>query len=251
YVPDEATEAMRDLERAREDAKNAERVARHQLGKFLLRHGRRFEGKTAWTRKHLDWIRKQHFEEQAQQRVLIDYLKSVEDATARVIRLTKDIGDLVGGWSLAPLVTALQAMRGVQLITAVTIAAELGNLTRFQTAPEMMSYLGLVPSEHSSGEGKRRGRITRTGNGHVRRVMIEAAWAYRFAPSMSQAIRARNADVSEEVAKIAWTAQVRIHGRYRKLLGRGEDNRKVITALARELTGFVWSIGRQSKLLAS
>jgi transposase len=251
-VPEEATEAMRDLERAREDAKNLERTVRHQLLKFLLRNGRRYtEGRVAWTGIHLAWIRKQHFSQEAQQHVLNDYLKAVEDATERVDHLTKDIGDLVGNWTLGPLVKALQAFRGIQLITAVTIAAELGDLTRFQTAPKLMSYLGLVPSEHSSGEGRHRGRITRTGNGHVRRVMIEAAWAYRYRPSMSHAIRARSQGVSSEVQRIAWAAQWRLHSRYCKLMGRGKDKRKVVAALARELTGFVWAVGRQPRLLAA
>jgi transposase len=251
YVPDEATEAMRDLERARDDAKKAERVSRQQLGKFLLRHGRLYEGKSTWTPTHLDWVRKQKFDQAAQQRVLIDHIKTVEDNTERVSRLTRDIGELVESWSRAPLVKALQALRGVQLITAVTIAAELGELARFKSAPELMGYLGLVPSEHSSGEGKRRGRITRTGNGHVRRVLVESAWAYRFRPSMSWAIRKRNEGVAPGVKKIAWKAQQRLHGRYQKLMARGKGKQKTVIAVARELAGFIWSIGRQEQLLAS
>jgi transposase len=250
YVPEPATEAIRDLERARDDAKKVERVCRQQLGKFLLRHGRRYDGKSAWTAKHLEWVRKQQFEHEAQQRVVVDNLKAVEDAGERVNRLTKDIAELVESWSLAPLVKALQALRGVQLVTAVIIAAELGDLARFNTAPELMGYLGLVPSEHSSGESKRRGRITRTGNGHVRRVLVEAAWAYRYRPSMSIAIRKRNEGVAPEVKKIAWKAQQRLHGRYQKLMGRGKTKQKTVVAVARELAGFIWSIGHQKQLLA-
>lgn len=251
YVPTSETEAIRDLERSRDDAKKAERVARHQLGKFLLRHGRRYEGKSAWTATHLDWVRKQQFEQPAHQRVLVDYLKTVEDNTARVTRLTKDIAELVEGWSLAPLVKALQAFRGVQLVTAVVIAAELGDLKRFASAPELMGYLGLVPSEHSSGESKKRGRITRTGNGHVRRVLVEAAWSYRYRPSMSYEIRRRNEGVAEGVKKISWKAQQRLHGRYQKLMGRGKTKQKTVVAVARELAGFIWAIGREEQLLAS
>ncbi|HVR07348.1 MAG TPA: IS110 family transposase [Thermoanaerobaculia bacterium] len=251
YVPSQATEAMRDLERSRDDAKKAERVARQQLGKFLLRQGRRYDGKSAWTAKHLEWIRAQHFDQQAQERVLVDYLKAVEDGAERVNRLTKDIAELVESWSLAPLVKALQAFRGVQMVTAVIIAAELADLTRFKSAPELMGYLGLVPSEHSSGESKRRGRITRTGNGHVRRVLVEAAWAYRYRPSMSDEIRKRNEGVAPEVKKIAWKAQQRLHGRYQKLMGRGKTKQKTVVAVARELAGFIWSVGRQTQLLAS
>jgi transposase len=251
YVPTSETEAIRDLERSRDDAKKAERVARHQLGKFLLRQGRRYEGKSAWTATHLEWIRKQQFEQPAHQRVLVDYLKTVEDNTERVTRLTKDIAELVEAWSLAPLVKALQALRGVQMVTAVVIAAELGDLKRFATAPELMGFLGLVPSEHSSGESKQRGRITRTGNGHVRRVLVEAAWSYRYRPSMSYEIRRRNEGVADGVKKICWKAQQRLHGRYQKLMGRGKTKQKTVVAIARELAGFIWAVGREEKLLAS
>jgi len=244
YVPEADTEAMRDLERTRDDAKKAERAARHQLGKFLLRHGRIYPGKTAWTAKHLDWIRSQPFEQEAQRRVLIDYQHAVEEATARVERLTKDIEELVEGWALKPLVKALQALRGVQLTTAVVIAAELGDLRRFATAPQLMAYLGLVPSEHSSGESRRRGGITKAGNAHVRRALVESAWSYRFRPALSRAIRERGKDASPQVQSISWKAQQRLHRRYARMMGRGLSKQKTVTAIARELAGFVWAIGR-------
>jgi transposase len=149
------------------------------------------------------------------------------------------------------LVKSLQALRGVRLVTAVIIAAELGDISRFKSAPQLMAYLGLVPSEHSSGETKQRGRITRTGNGHVRRVLVEAAWAYRFRPSMSTAIGEWNADVPRPIRDIAWKAQERLHQRYARMSGRGVRNQKTVTAIARELTGFVWAIGEaQQKLVA-
>jgi transposase len=251
HVPDAATEAMRDLERARDAAKRAERAARHQLGKFLLRHGRRYPGKTAWTRMHLSWIRAQTFEHEAQQRVLEDYLKAVEDQRERVDRLTKSVVELVETWTLKPLVKALQALRGVKVISAVILAAELGDLMRFETAPQLMGYLGLVPSERSSGETRQQGRITRAGNGHARRILIEAAWGYRYRARMSKAIRARSRGVSEEVQRIAWRAQERLCARYRKLTGRGKHKNKTVAAIARELAGFVWAIGHQPTLLAS
>jgi transposase len=251
HVPEAATEAMRDLERSRDDAKRAERTARHQLSKFLLRHGRRYDGKTAWTGKHLDWMRGQVFEHEAHNRVLVDYVQAVENATARVERLTKDIVELVESWSLRPLVKALQALRGVQIISAVILAAELGDFARFASAPALMAYLGLVPSEHSSGETTKRGRITRTGNGHVRRILVESAWSYRHRPTMSCEIRKRNEGVAPGVQAIAWKAQHRLNSRYRKLLGRGKNKQQTVTALARELAGFVWSIARQPQLLAS
>jgi transposase len=251
YVPDEATEALRDLERARDDAKCAERVARHQLSKFLLRHGRRFSAGGEWTQKHLAWIRTQKFAHEAQQRVLGDYLKTVEDATARVEALTKDIAELVETTALAPLVKALQALRGVRLVTAVTIAAELGDLKRFATPRQLMAFLGLVPSEHSSGESKRRGHITRTGNTHVRRVLVEAAWSYQFRPNMSQEIRKRNEGVAPGVQRIAWQAQQRLHKRLVALTRKGKNTKKAIIAVARELAGFVWAIGQEEELLAA
>jgi transposase len=251
HVPDAATEAMRDLERCRDDAKRAERTARHQLSKYLLRHGRIYDGKSAWTGMHLDWVRRQVFEHEAQNRVLVDCVHAVESATARVERLTKDIVALVESWSLRPLVKALQALRGVQVVSAVILAAELGDFARFASAPALMAYLGLVPSEHSSGETQKRGRITRTGNGHVRRILVESAWSYRHRPAMSWAIRKRNEGVAPGVQAIAWKAQHRLHGRYKRLLGRGKNKQQTITALARELAGFVWSIARQPQLLES
>jgi transposase len=251
HVPDAATEAMRDLERCRDDAKRAERTARHQLSKFLLRHGRIYQGKTAWTGMHLDWVRGQVFEHEAHNRVLVESVQTVDNATARVARLTKDIVELVESWSLRPLVKALQALRGVQVVTAVVLAAELGDFARFASAPALMAYLGLVPSEHSSGETHKRGRITRTGNGHVRRILVESAWSYRHRPAMSPEIRRRNEGVAPAVQAIAWKAQHRLHGRYKKLLGRGKNKQQTVTALARELAGFVWSIARQPQLLAS
>lgn len=250
YVPDEATEAMRDLERARDDAKCAERTARQQLGKFLLRHGRKYPGKTTWTKAHLDWIRGQRFEHEAQNRVLVDHLKAVEDGAARVDSLTQSIADLVGSWSRAPLVTALQSLRGISLVSAVVLAAELGDLRRFRKATELMGYLGLVPSEHSSGDSKRQGRITRTGNGHARRIAVEGAWAYRHRPAVTRRIRERSDEASPVVKAIAWKAQERLCSRYRKLQAKGKSKQRTIVAIARELAGFIWAIGQQVELAA-
>lgn len=251
HVPDEETEAIRDLERARDDAKRAERVCRHQLSKFLLRHGCRYNDGKAWTKRHLEWVRRQAFAHEAQNRVLADYLKAVEDVAARIERLTKDIASLVETWSMAPIVKALQAMRGVQLITAVTLAAEIGDFRRFASAPQFMAFLGLVPSEYSSGDTKRRGSITRSGNTHVRKTLVEAAWAYRLRPSMSRTIRIRNEGVSDGVKAIAWKAQHRLHDRYVKLLARGKSKQRTIVAVARELAGFVWSLANENELLAA
>jgi transposase len=250
HVLDPATEAIRDLERARDDAKRAERAARHQLSKFLLRHGRWFEGRSTWGPSHLAWLAKQQFDDKAHQDVMNDYREAVEMATARVDRLTARLAERVASWKKAPLVTALQALRGVDLVSAATLVAEVGDFRRFASASELMSFVGLVPSEHSSGGSRRQGRITRTGNGHVRRILVESAWHYRRQPRMSKAIRARNDRVSAPVRAIAWKAQHRLHKRLSRLLERGKPATRAVTAVARELAGFVWAIAREEVLVA-
>jgi transposase len=250
HVPDDAVEAVRDLERARGAAKCAERTARHQLSKFLLRHDRHWDG-SAWTRKHLDWIRTQKFEHAAQREVLADYVKMVEDLKERVDKLTAALEKLVQDTVLAPLVKALQAFRGISLVSAVTIAAEVGgNLRRFQTAGQFMSYVGLTPSEDSTGKRRRQGAITRCGNGHLRRILVEAAWHYRHMPAMSQELRRRNRGVAEGVRRIAWETQKRLHKRLYHLIQAGKGSQKAVVALARELAGFIWSVGQEEALLA-
>ena len=250
HVPDEATEALRDLERAREDAKRAEQVARHQLAKFLLRHGRRYEGKLNWNTAHLAWIGKQQFAQPSQQPVLTDYLVAVEQATERVRRLTAALTEQAAAWRLFPLVQALQALRGIELVSAVTIVAEVEDFARFAQAKDLMAYVGLVPSEHSSGASRRQGRVTRTGNGRVRRILVEAAWCYRFRPRLSKTIGKRNELVAPGVRKIAWKAQQRLHGRLLRLTQRGKAKQQAVTAVARELAGFIWAIAREPALLA-
>jgi len=250
YVPDEVSETVRDLTRARFDAKKAERTARQQLGHFLLRHGERYSGRTNWTSTHLDWIRFRRYPHEAQQRVVVDYLQTVEEAGKRVHRLEADIVELVRTWSLFPMIQALQALRGVSVITAATIAAELGDLSRFESAGQLMAYVGLVPSEHSSGERRRQGRLTRTGNSNARWVVVEAAWSYRFSPKMSREIRQRNEVVSPEVKRIAWRAQERLHRKYVRMLARGKNKQQAAAAVARELLGFLWAIAREPRLLA-
>lgn len=243
-IPEAETEAMRDLERARDDAKNAERTVRHQLDKFLLRYGRIWS-RTKWTRLHWSWIKQQAFPADAQRRVLADCIRAVEEATARVERLEKDIEEAVETWSLAPLVRALQALRGVRMITAVILAAEIGNFARFSTPRQLMSYLGQVPSEDSSGQRRHQGRITRTGNSHARRILTEAAWNYRFCPRPSRAIVKRRESLSREVVAIAEKAEQRLSRRYQHLVNRGKSSPKAVTAVARELAGFVWAIARE------
>ena len=249
WVPDAEHEALRDLVRAREAAKQDQLRARHRLGKFLLRHGRRTpSGIKVWTQKHLDWIKEQvHFEQAAQEYTLLDYLHEVEHVAGRIRRLEQAIEEAV---KLAPprmqeVVRALQALRGIAQISAVTIVAELGEISRFGRARQLMGYSGAVSSEHSSGRRMERGPITKTGNAHLRRIVIEAAWSYRHRPGYGWALRKRQEGLSEEVKEIAWKAQHRLHKRYRNLLGAGKDKQKVITAIGRELLGFIWAIGVQ------
>lgn len=243
WVPDAEQEAMRDLTRAREDMKAMELKARQRLGAFLLRHGRVYaEGKSRWTQAHFRWLEAQRFDSPIQQQVFEDYVDAVRDAQRRVAALEGQMRQALGAWSLAPVVEGLMALRGVGLITAMTVLAELGDLTRFDSPRQLMAYLGVVPSEHSSGASRRQGAITKTGNGHVRRVLVEAAWAYRFPPRRTAEIARRAERTTPAVQAIAWYAQKRLCARYRGLLEAGKNTKQVTTAIARELAGFLWAI---------
>lgn len=244
WVPDEPTEAMRDLTRAREDAKYAETRARQRLNAFLLRRGRLYTGKTRWSRSHLRWIRQQSFSHPGQQFCLEEYLEAVEEAGRRVARFDEQIRQLTEAWSRAPVVKALMAHRGVSLLTAATTVAELGDLTRFDRPRQLMGFIGLVPSLDSSGVRHRSGAITKTGNAHVRRCLAEAAWAYRHPARRSDVLRRRAEGQSKEVREIAWRGQLRLCGRFRRLRARGKQHNKVVTAIARELVGFLWATAR-------
>jgi transposase len=246
WVPDAAHEALRDLVRAREAAKKDQLRARHRLGKFLLRHGRRPPKETkAWGVRHWEWIEGVHFEQPAQEATLVDYKNEVDHARARIERLERAIDEAVNLMpeKMRAVVEALQTLRGVAKLTAVTIVAEIGELSRFKRAPQLMGYAGIVSREDSSGERVHRGAITKTGNAHLRRVIGEAAWAYQRGPAVSTALKKRQEGQSEEVKAIAWKAQDRLCRRYRRLVSRGKVHQKVITAVGRELLGFVWAIG--------
>ncbi len=254
WVPDAAHEALRDLVRAREAAKTDQMRARHRLSKFLLRHGRRPDKKmSTWLTGYMAWLRGQQFEPYALQATFVDYLAEVDHATARVARLEKAIDQAIAEApaSIKAVVEALQALRGVARLSAVTVAVEVGSLSRFERPRQLMGYSGLVPSEHSSGASAHRGGITKTGNAHLRRVLLEAAWAYRHRPAMYGTLRRRQQDLSEEVKAIAWKAQHRLNLRYRRLAARGKVHHQVITAVARELLGFVWAIGVQVEQTAA
>jgi transposase len=244
-VPSEEREAVRDLERSRDDAKRAERVARQQLSKFLLRHDVRWEEGKNWTLKHLAWLRRLRLEDEVLQVVLEDYLHAVENATERVERLTNLLEEKILASSLAPLVRGLQVLRGVGMVTAATIAAEIGDFRRFGTAKQFMAYVGLTPSEDSSGDRIRRGSITKCGNSHVRRLLVESAQHYRRRPAISRELRQRSSDQPEALRQIGWEAQKRLHRRLQALTARGKPGNKAIAAVARELAGFMWAIGRE------
>lgn len=253
WIPDEQTEAVRDLERTREDARLAERTARQQLLKFLLRHGCRFtHGKRNWTKMHWVWIRQQRFSHEASSRVLADYVQTAEQATARVQRLTQDLNELVEDWALAPLVQSFRAFHGVDLITAVGLAAEIGNFKRFQTAGQFMAFVGLVPSEHSSGGTRRQSGITKTGNRHVRRLLVEAAWQYfNAAPGVSPALQKRRQGVLPQVVAIADKARLRLRRKSFRMQQTRKSSKKITTALARELAGFLWAAACASEAATS
>jgi transposase len=243
-VPDPDDEAMRDLVRAREDAKSVERRAKQRTAAFLLRHGHRYPGKTTWGRGYWRWLRERAMPHPAQQIVLQEYLAAVQEATARVDRLTAQIRELLPQWRWEPVIRSLQALRGVSLLVAATVVAEIGDLSRFQNPRQLMAYLGLVPSEHSSGATVRRGGITKTGNGHARRVLVEAAWAYRLRARITRTLWQRLTGLPQPVCDLAWKAQIRLCGRYRRLLARGKAKNTIATAIARELAGFIWAIGK-------
>jgi transposase len=246
WVPDAAHEALRDLVRAREAAKKDQLRARHRLGKFLLRHGRRpSTPMNAWTQTHLTWVKTVHFEHAAQEATLLDYLHEVEHMADRLERLERAIDEAVktAPERMRAVIEALQALRGIALVSAVTIVAEVGELSRFTKPRQLMGYSGAVASEDSTGTRVRRGAITKTGNAHLRRVVIEAAWAYRYRPAVGATLRKRQAAASEEVKAIAWKAQHRLYARYRHLTARGKCKQETVTAIGRELLGFIWAIG--------
>ena len=244
WIPDAAHEAMRDLVRARATAGRVLSKARQHLQSFLLRHDQIYRGARAWTLAHRRWLTTVRFAHPAQQIVLQDYIHAVQDAEARLDRLTRQIEELLPNWSMAPVVTALQAMRGIALVVAVTVVAEVGDFRRFANARQLMAYLGLVPSEHSSGASIRRGGITKAGNALARRVLIEGAWTYRMPARVSRKLHDRNEGVSPVIRDIAWKGQIRLCSRYRRLAAAGKPKVVVTTAIAREMVGFIWAIAR-------
>jgi len=251
YVPHPEDEAMRDLLRAREAAVVAQRRAMQQLKSFLLRHGRNYgKGGRGWGPKFRRWLSEQRFEHSAQQLAFEEMIRAVEEGKARVERLTKAIRDHVEHWRLAPVVWALRSFRGIRLVVAATLVAELGDISRFDSPRQLMAFVGLVPSEHSSGGKVRRGPLTKDGNSHVRRAVGEAAWAYRLPARVGRTLVGRQRGVCEEVLQIAWKAQVRLHGRYVRMRARGKPKGVVVMAIARELMGFLWAAFQEVRMPA-
>jgi transposase len=244
WIPDEAQEALRDLTRAREDMKHLQRQAKQRLLSFLSRHGHRYNGRSRWTQAHWRWLEGIKFARPEQQIVLQEYIDTVQACSRRVASLDREVETAAHASPVWPVIEALMALRGISLLAAVTVVAELGDLARFANAPQLMAYLGLVPSEHSSGKRERRGGITKTGNGHVRRVLIEAAWTYRHAARKTAILQRRAERTPPEVQEIAWSAQKRLCQRFRNLMARGKLKNQVCTAIARELVGFIWAIGQ-------
>ncbi len=244
WVPDQAHEAMRDLVRARIAALDMVKRSRQHLQSFLLRHGRIYPGKSYWTKMHIEWIRRLTFEHPAHHVVIEENLAAIRDGAERQARLEQQIARLLPAWSLAPVVRAMQAMRGISEIAAVVLAAEIGDFSRFTHPRQLVSYLGLSPSEHSSGDHIRRGHFTKAGSRHARHMLIEGAWAYRMPARVGRKIACRQEGLSKETLDIAWKAQTRLCHRFRAMRARGKNQNLVMTAIAREVACFVWAIAR-------
>ncbi len=250
WVPDPAHEAMRDLIRSREVASKDVRQARQRIQGFLLRHGRRYVG-AVWKKRHRVWLGNQTFEHPAQQIAFQTYLNAMDQANDRKEAIEREIVALLPEWSLGPVVEALQALRGVALVIAAGVVAEVGDMRRFDNPRQLMAYLGLVPAEHSSGETRRLTGITKAGSVVARRLIVEAAWAYRMPAKIGQAMYQRQEALPMEIRDIAWKAQVRLCARYRRMLARRKKAPVVITAIARELVGFIWAIAHVAAPRAS
>ena len=247
YVPTEDDEALRDLVRAREDVKEDELRAKHRLTKFLLRNEiKPPQGTKKWTVKYWDWLNKLTFERSASRMAFQEYLQQLKEFQQRLKLLEREIEDQAKEGVHAPMIQTLMTLRGVAVITATSLAAEIGSFKRFQMAQQFMAYTGLVPSESSSGLSRKLGDITKTGNRHVRRLLIEAAWSYRYQPAVKGELKKRQKGQPTNILNISWKAQNRLHKKYFRLMGRGKESGKAITAIARELAGFVWAITNES-----
>ena len=245
YVPEPEDEAIRDLSRAREIAMKDLKDAIYQLKALLLRNNINYAGTANWSLKHLRWLTELVLPHPAQQIVLQEFIQTINERTARLERLDNELSHYVYQWRYYPVVKAIQAMRGVRLLVAAGVVAELGDLTRFDHPRKLMSYLGLVPSEHSSGGKRHIGAITKYGNGRARRLLVEGAHSYRYAANISTELQKRQEGLPKQIVDIAWKAQLRLCKRYKKLINKGKHYNLVVTAIAREMIAYIWAIAKQ------
>ncbi|MFG5379574.1 IS110 family transposase [Yoonia sp. R2-816] len=251
WTPDEEQEAMRDLIRTRKQAKDAVKVAKQQLLSFLLRHGLKYQNGKYWTQRHRRWLAElRRFSYPHQQLAFEELKRTIDQCEARVMTLDQAIDDAIPHWHFAPLVDALRALRGVNTTIAATVVAEIGDITRFDKPRQLMAWLGLVPSEHSSGNTTRRGRLTKTGNALARTMLVEAGWSYRHPPKEGHPYLKRSAHLPQEIRDIGWKAQTRLCKRFRHLSNAGKPQPRVLSTIARELAGFIWDIARKTPLPA-
>jgi transposase len=247
HVPKIEDEAIRDLSRAREDTLGDLKAAKLRLKSFLMRRGIYYTGRASWTPAHLRWLAEVVCPTPAQQIVFQEYVHTVSEHQERLTHLEAELREQVSSWKLFPFVSALQALRGVQFTVAVTTIAEVGDLTRFDNPRQLSAYLGLAPSEYSSGDKRRQGGITKTGNTHARRAIVEGAWAYRYPAKISRQIKERQENIPKHIQAIAWKAQLRLCKRFRRLTARGKNPNVAVTAVARELASFMWAITQEVK----
>ena len=244
HIPDAADEVIRDVCRARTDAVDTQSRTRQQLGAMLLRNGSHYTGKSRWSEAHMRYLRELVMPDPAQKIVLEEYLQRIDASVAQVQRFEQHMETLLKDWSRRPFVEALQGFRAFQLVASMVITSELGDITRFSHPRQLMAYLGLVPSEQSSGGKRYQGSITKTGNGHARWMLIEVAQLYRLPPKVSSTLSKRQEGLSRDVRALSWKAQNRLHRRYARLTLRGLHRNKVVVAVARELAAFIWDLAR-------
>ena len=249
YVPEPEDEAIRDLSRAREIAMKDLKDAKYQLKALLLRNNINYAGTANWSLKHLRWLTELVLPHPAQQIVLQEFIQTINERITRLERLDNELSHHVYQWRYYPVVKAIQAMRGVRLLVAAGVVAELGDLTRFDHPRKLMSYLGLVPSEHSSGGKRHIGAITKCGNGRARRLLVEGAHSYRHAANISTELQKRQEGLPKQIVDIAWKAQLRLCKRYKKLINKGKHYNLVVTAIAREMIAYIWAIAKEVVLV--
>lgn len=244
-VPEPEDEAVRDLCRARDDVRKSLSKAKQRLKAFLLRHNIVYTGKSKWSKQYFQWLANLQMPHRAQYIALQEYIDAVHESTKRIARITEQLREVAQQWRFADVVAGLQALRGISFLAAVTTVAEVGDLRRFQNPKELMAFLGLVPSQHSSGNKVKHGSITKAGNSHARRILVESAWTYRLPARLTQYLLKRQEGLSKNIREIAWKAQLRLCGRYKKLLAKNKPKQVVVTAIARELVGFIWAIANE------